>query len=238
VKIHTISIFPEIIASALAYSIPGKAQDRNLIELEHLQLRDFARDKHHKTDDIPYGGGVGMVFKPDPVAAAVGSIRSPATRVIHPSPAAPILTQDKLRAWSRCPHLVFVASRYEGLDQRAVDLYVDEEVSLGDYVISGGELAVAVLIDAIVRLLPGAIGKKLSYEQDSFYGRWLDYPHYTRPAIFEGREVPEVLRSGHHEEIARWRRKQALLKTARLRPDLIERDRLNDEERRWLDEAP
>lgn len=220
--IDCLSIFPEIIAGALAHSIPGKAQERGLLTIAQHDIRAFAEGKHHKTDDIPYGGGVGMVFKPEPLAAALDAVIKPGALVIHPSPAAPRLTQADVVELAEHPHLIFIASRYEGVDQRIIDTYVDREYSIGDYVISGGELAVAVVIDAIVRLIPGAIGKEESFREDSFFNGVLDYPHYTRPPEFRGQSVPEVLLSGHHENIRRWRREQALERTLRFRPDLLE----------------
>ncbi len=220
--IDCLSIFPEIIAGALAHSIPGKAQERGLLRIDQHDIRAFAEGKHHKTDDIPYGGGVGMVFKPEPLSAALDAVVKPGALVIHPSPAAPRLTQADIVELAGHEHLIFIASRYEGVDQRIIDRYVDREYSIGDYVISGGELAVAVIIDAIVRLIPGAIGKEESFREDSFFNGILDYPHYTRPPEFRGQVVPEVLLSGHHENIRRWRRERALERTLRFRPDLLE----------------
>jgi tRNA (guanine37-N1)-methyltransferase len=234
-RIDCLSIFPDIIADALQHSIPGKAQERGLIEIKHHDIRDYATDKHHKTDDIPYGGGAGMVFKPEPVVAALRAVRSEGALVIHPSPAAPRLTQADVLELARQPALVFIASRYEGLDQRVVDHYVDREYSLGDFVISGGELACAVMIDAVVRQLPGAVGKRESVEQDSFSAGLLDYPHYTRPADFDGHAVPEVLLNGHHEQIRLWRKRQALARTLKYRPDLLENVELDPEAKQILE---
>lgn len=235
-RIDCLSIFPEIIQNALNHSIPGKAQQRDLLQLTHHDIRSYATGKHRKTDDIPYGGGVGMVFKPEPVATAIEHIRTPTSLVIHPSPAAPRLTQSHVTALAQKPHLIFVASRYEGLDQRIIDSHVDLEFSIGDYVISGGELACAVMIDAIIRLLPGAISKEESYQEDSFFNGILDYPHYTRPPEFQGQKVPSVLISGHHEHIRRWRRERALESTLALRPDLLEGLELDEEGRQMLNQ--
>jgi len=223
-RIDCLSIFPDMIGDALSHSIPGKAQEKGLLTIAQHNIRDYATDKHHKVDDIPYGGGVGMVFKPEPVVRAIQAVTTPGALVIHPSPAAPPLTQKDIIELAGYTHLIFLASRYEGLDQRVVDHYVDREYSLGDYVISGGELAVAVMIDAVVRLMPGAIGKEESYREDSFYAGILDHPHYTRPADFEGLKVPEVLQSGNHAKIETWRREQALMRTRRFRPDLLKED--------------
>lgn len=222
--IDCLSIFPGIIDQALGESIPGKARERGIVEIRQHDIREFATDKHHKVDDIPYGGGAGMVFKPEPVVAALRKVVKPGSLVIHPSPAAPRLRQKDVEELATLPHLVFIASRYEGLDQRVIDHHVDREYSIGDFVISGGELACAAIIDAVVRLLPGALGKEESHLEDSFSQGLLDHPHYTRPANFEGLAVPEVLQSGNHEKIRQWRREQALERTRRYRPDLLEQD--------------
>lgn len=233
-KIDCLTIFPEIIEGALAASIPAKARERGLYTLDCYDIRQFTEDKHHKVDDIPYGGGVGMVFKPEPVIRGIKALRQPESLVIHPSPVAPPLEQAHLLELREKQHLIFVASRYEGLDQRVIDHHIDLEYSLGDFVISGGELACAVMIDALVRLIPGALGKAESYEADSFFEGLLDYPHYTRPPEFDGHAVPDVLQSGHHEHIRRWRKKQALERTRRLRPDLLAKANLDKEARRLL----
>ena len=241
-RIDTLSIFPEIISGALAFSIPAKAQERGLVEVRHHDLREYATDKHRKVDDIPYGGGVGMVFKPDVAAHAIRSLKTGATVVIHPSPAAPRLTQKDVTSLSKHRHLLLIASRYEGLDQRVIDRFVDLEFAVGDFVISGGELACAMIVDAVIRLLPGALGKEASYREDSFFQGLLDHPHYTRPPEFEGMAVPEVLQSGNHEKIRLWRKWQALTRTARFRPDLLEQAELDDEAhallRDWKKERP
>lgn len=225
-----------MIQDVLGYSIPAIAQDKDLLTLTHHDLRAWATDKHRNVDDSPYGGGAGMVFKPEPVTRAIHQLRSEQTLVIHPSPAAPRLTQAAILELAAADHLIFIASRYEGLDQRVIDHQVDREYSLGDFVISGGELAVAVMIDAITRILPGAIGKAASYEADSFFAGLLDYPHYTRPAVFEGYDVPEVLQNGNHEHIRRWRKRQSLARTLRFRPDLLATADLDDEARKMLAE--
>jgi len=235
VRIDCLSIFPEIAENALAHSIPARSQNRGLLTIRHHDLRTHGVGRHQKTDDIPYGGGVGMVFKPEPVAAALRELRTEESLVIHPSPAAPRLTQGDVRELAERPHLIFLASRYEGLDQRVIDGYVDREYSLGDFVISGGELACAVMIDAIVRMLPGAVGKEASVREDSFFDGVLDYPCFTRPPTFEGIAVPEVLLSGHHEQIRRWRKREALRRTRMFRPDLLVAADLDDEARAILE---
>jgi len=223
-----------MIHDALNHSITARAQARDILTINHIQLRDFAYDKHQKVDDVPYGGGVGMVFKPEPAIAAIQSVNIKNSLVIHPSPAAPRFDQEAANELADRSELVFIASRYEGLDQRVIDQQVDREYSLGDFVISGGELADAVMIDAIVRLLPGAIGREKSYREDSFFNGLLDYPHYTRPPIYDGMSVPDVLLEGHHRRIDQWRRKQALKRTSLLRPDLLRQASLSAEDRALL----
>ncbi len=235
-RIDCLSIFPEIIRGALSCSIPDKAREKGLVAIHCHDIRDYATDKHRKVDDTPYGGGAGMVFKPEPAAAAIAAVRGPDSLVIHPSPAAPRLKQADVVALSQRSHLIFLASRYEGVDQRVIDRCVDLEFSLGDFVISGGEMACAVIIDAVIRLLPGAIGKEESYREDSFFNGLLDCPHYTRPPEFEGAQVPKTLLSGNHELIRRWRKRQALARTLRYRPDLLETADLDEEARRTLAE--
>jgi len=233
--IDCLTIFPEIIEGALSASIPAKARDRNLFNLTCHDLRQFTEDKHQKVDDIPYGGGVGMVFKPEPMIRGIRQLRREDSLVIHPSPAAPRLLQRDIVELAKHPHLVLIASRYEGLDQRVIDHHVDREYSIGDFVISGGELACATIIDALVRLIPGALGKSESFESDSFFHGILDYPHYTRPPVYEGHEVPEILQSGHHEHIRLWRKRQALARTRKYRPDLLNDADLDDEALAILD---
>ncbi|MCB1049804.1 MAG: tRNA (guanosine(37)-N1)-methyltransferase TrmD [Acidobacteria bacterium] len=222
-RISCLSLFPEIIQGALSHSIPGKAQERELFQLEHVQIRDFALDKHRSVDEIPYGGGAGMVLKPEPVVAAIRSVKQPDSLVIHPSPSGIPFTQTLAKQLANQPHLILIASRYEGLDQRVIDGWVDLEVSLGDFVISGGELACAVMIDAISRLIPGVVGKLESIQEESFEDGLLEHPQYTRPPEFEGRSIPEVLLSGHHEHIRKWRRKERIRRTRARRPDLFAR---------------
>ncbi|WP_420038294.1 tRNA (guanosine(37)-N1)-methyltransferase TrmD [Sulfidibacter corallicola] len=236
-RIDCLSIFPGIIADALKHSIPGRAQANGLLQIHHHDLRTWATDKHSKVDDIPYGGGVGMVFKPEPAMAAIRELRAQGEAlVIHPSPAAPRLTQADVIELSGHRHLIFLASRYEGLDQRVIDRCVDREYSIGDYVISGGELACAVMIDAVARMVPGVVAKQASVVEDSFYNGLLDYPHYTRPPVYEDMDVPAVLQSGNHEHIRRWRKREALARTLAHRPDLLEGAELDGEARTMLRE--
>ncbi|NVK29751.1 MAG: tRNA (guanosine(37)-N1)-methyltransferase TrmD [Gammaproteobacteria bacterium] len=219
-----ISIFPELIESVASVGVVGKAVDRGLASMTSVNPRDFTTDKHRTVDDRPYGGGAGMVMKPEPLARAVAWVKAekPDAYVIYPSPQGAVLddaTVNRLIALNR--PLVMVAGRYEGVDERFIERYVDEEISLGDFVLSGGELPCMVLFDAMVRKLPGALGNEHSAIEDSFVDGVLDCPHYTRPEEFEGLLVPEVLRGGNHAAIKKWRAEQAMLRTAQRRPDLL-----------------
>ncbi|NBV85615.1 MAG: tRNA (guanosine(37)-N1)-methyltransferase TrmD [Verrucomicrobia bacterium] len=221
-RIDILSLFPKIAEAALGESIIGKAQERGLVQIRSHNLRDWARDKHRTTDDTPYGGGQGMVLKCEPLFAAVEALRSPQARVVLLSPAGfPFKQAVAQRFASECKHLIFICGHYEGIDQRVVDLVVDEEWSIGDYVLTNGVLAAAVLVDAVVRLLPGVLGDEDSAAEDSFSSGLLEFPHFTRPVEFQGRRVPDILLSGNHAAIARWRAERALEKTRRMRPDLL-----------------
>lgn len=218
-------------------SILGKARDKGIVELQAVNFRDFSTNKHSTVDDYPYGGGGGMVLKPEPMFAAVEHL-VPADgslpRVILMCPQGETFTQSKAEELSGEEHLVFVCGHYEGYDERIREHLVTDELSIGDYVLTGGELPAMVVIDSIVRLLPGVLGNVTSAVTDSFSTGLLEYPHYTRPAVFRDLEVPEVLLSGHHGRIEAWRREQSLLRTLRRRPDLLEKAALTDKERAWL----
>ena len=199
-----------------------KAVERGLIEIEFVNIRDFALDKHKTCDDIPYGGGAGMVLKPEPLARALDSVGAGRKRTLYPTPSGRLFDQPSAREFAKEDELVFICGRYEGIDQRIIDEFVDDEVSIGDYVLSSGEIATLVIIDAVYRLREGVI-KARSLEEESFSdGFLLEYPQYTRPEVFRDRAVPEVLLSGHHKNIADWRRERSVEKTKRLRPDLLE----------------
>ncbi len=221
-RIDILSLFPKIAEAALGESIIGRAQQRGLVQIRSHNLRDWAQDKHRTTDDTPYGGGQGMVLKCEPLFAAVEALRSPEARVVLLSPAGlPFKQAVAQRFATDCKHLIFVCGHYEGIDQRIVDMVVDEEWSIGDYVLTNGALAAAVMVDAVVRLLPGVLGDEDSAAEDSFATGLLEFPHFTRPVEFQGRRVPDILLSGNHAAIARWRTEQALEKTRRMRPDLL-----------------
>ena len=223
-RIDVFTIFPEILEGPLHVALLGKAIGSGTVDVRVHDLREFTTDRHRQVDDESYGGGPGMVMKPEPVFAAVESLEAGAKRVLLLSPAGRRLDQPLVRELAGEPWLVLIAGRYEGIDERVVEGLPAEEVSIGDYVLSGGELAALVLIEAVTRLVPGVIGREESHERDSFgHEGLLDHPHYTRPADFRGMRVPDVLLSGNHAEIERWRREAALAKTRRNRPDLLER---------------
>jgi tRNA (guanine37-N1)-methyltransferase len=224
VRIDVFTIFPEILEGPLRASLLGKAIESGVVDVRVHDLRAFATDRHRQVDDESYGGGPGMVMKPEPVFAAVESLGAGGMRVVLLSPAGRRLDQALVRELAAEPRLVLIAGRYEGLDERIVEGLPAQEVSIGDYVLSGGELPALVVIEAVTRLLPGVIGREESHERDSFgVDGLLDHPHYTRPAEFRGMAVPDVLLSGNHAEIQRWRREAAREKTRRNRPDLLER---------------
>ena len=219
--IDILSLFPNIAAAPLAESIIGKAQERGLLTIRSHNLRDWATDKHRTTDDTPYGGSQGMVLKCDPIFAAVEALRTPESRILLMSPAGTPFTQRVAEELVKVPHLILLCGHYEGVDQRVIDHLIDGELSIGDYVLTNGAIAAAVVCDAIVRLLPGVLGHDQSASDDSHSSGLLEFPQYTRPVEFRGWRVPDVLLSGHHAEIAKWRHARALEKTARVRPDLL-----------------
>lgn len=234
-----VTLFPEMLAAVSEVGITGRAVEQGLVSMDCCNPRDFATDKHRTVDDRPYGGGPGMVMMVEPLRAAIQKARAQApegTRVIHLSPQGRTLDQAGLRELADLPGLVLVASRYEGVDERLIAAEIDEEWSIGDFVLSGGELAAMVLIDGVTRLLPGALGHEDSAEQDSFSDGLLDYPHYTRPEQVDGEPVPAVLTSGDHQAIHRWRQKQALGRTWLRRPDLLEGLELDEAQQQLLDE--
>jgi len=242
-RCDVITLFPEMILPVLGSSMLKRARDKGLLEVRVHDLRDFTLDKHQVADDVPYGGGAGMVLKAEPILRAVERIRDECEqngeqiRLLFPSPQGRPFTQDYAKHLAEdSRRLVMLCGHYEGVDERVRVALCPEEVSVGDYVLTGGELAALILIDAAARLVPGVLGAPESIVEESFTESLLEYPHYTRPAEVRGMAVPEVLLSGHHEAIRRWRRKEALRTTYRRRPDLL-RDRiLNDEDRQLLDD--
>ena len=235
-KIDVIALFPEIILPALQVGILKRTQDAEILTINVHNLRDFSADRHQTVDDYPYGGGAGMIMKPEPLFAAVRRLNPDSTaQVIYLTPQGTPFTQSLAEALSLESHLVLICGRYKGIDERVRIKLVTKEISVGDYVLSGGEIPALVLIDAVGRVLPRALGDYESAQGDSFSRELLDHPHYTRPAEFEGMKVPETLLSGHHERISQWRHEQSLKRTAEQRPDLLKKYHLTDEDIAYLD---
>ncbi len=237
-RIDVVTLFPEMIRAQSDYGIQGRAIKLGLLELVTWNPRDYSRDRHRAVDDRPYGGGPGMVMQVQPLRDAIRAARAAAgaAPVMYLSPQGQRLTQPRVRELAGLERLILVAGRYEGIDERVIETEVDAELSIGDYVLSGGELPVLVLVDAITRMLPGALGDADSAQQDSFMDGLLDYPHYTRPEAVDGQRVPATLLGGNHAEIHRWRQKQALGRTWQRRPDLLEAMMLDDDQQALLDE--
>ena len=237
-QIDVISLFPEFTASIAEQGVVGRAIQQGMAKLNVINPRQFSTLSHQRVDDRPYGGGPGMVMQFEPLQAAITQARGKSNdaKVIYLSPQGGSLRQESVRRLEKESHLILICGRYEGIDERLIEAEVDEEWSIGDYVISGGELAAMVMIDAMVRTLPGALGGEQSAEQDSFEDGLLDCPHYTRPESVAGRDVPPELLSGDHKKIARWRLQQALVRTYLRRPELLDGRELTDEERQLLDE--
>jgi len=238
-RIDIVTIFPQAFA-ALEVSMIGRARERGLLDLRIWDLRDFTADRHRQVDDAPYGGGAGMVMKAEPFFAAVDAIRaergSGIPRVILTSPQGRQLTHDLARELAGEDHLIVLCGHYEGIDERVREGLATDEISIGDYVLTGGELPAMVIVEAAARFIPGVVGDAASVEADSFAEGLLDYPHYTRPLEFRGMRVPEVLLSGHHEAIRRWRRAQRLRRTLDRRPDLLKAEALAEEDHRLLED--
>jgi len=241
-KFDVITLFPEMFAAPLSESILARAQERGIISIRVHNLREYAPDKHHVTDDYPYGGGAGMVMKPEPIFAAVEALRCPPfscqERVILLCPQGRRFDHSLAGELAGLAHLILICGHYEGVDERVREHLVDEEISIGDYVLTGGELAAMVVIDAVARLISGVVGAPGGPANDSFARGLLEYPQYTRPAEFRGWKVPDILLSGNHEEIRRWRRRQALLRTLQRRPDLLKKTSLSPEDRAFLESLP
>lgn len=239
-RIDVLTLFPEMFAPLLSTSIMGRAIAKGLLEIKLYNIRDFAKNKHRRVDDYPYGGGQGMVLAPQPLFDALyhvlGAYESEKPKVILMSPQGKVLDQDLARQLSKEHGLVIICGHYEGVDQRVIDKFVDMEISIGDYVLTGGELPAMVLIDCVGRLIPGVLGNPESTQDESFSRGLLEYPQYTRPYEYEGYTVPDVLLSGNHQEIQRWRLKESLRNTLQKRPDLLEKAELSPYEMELLEE--
>ena len=232
-QFDVLTLFPEMF-NVLNESIIGRAKEKGLIDINLINIRDFSKNKHKKVDDTPYGGGAGMVMQPDVVYDAYKSVEDEKAKLIYMSPQGKKLEQKKVEELSKQEHLILLCGHYEGIDQRVLDKIVDEEISIGDYVLTGGELPAMVLIDSVSRYVEGVL-KDDSTKEESFSQGLLEYPQYTRPEVFEGQQVPEILLSGHHENIDKWRRKQSLKITLNKRPDLLEKVELSDEDKKVLE---
>lgn len=237
IRFDVFTLFPEVFGPYLDSSILQRARAAGLVEVNLHNIRDWATDRHHVCDDMPYGGGGGMVMKPQPIFAAVEGVLGapPACPVILLTPQGRVFTQSVAEELSQLPHLALLCGRYEGVDERVRQHLVTDEISVGDYVLSGGELPALAVIDAVTRLIPGALGDPDGAWDDSHATGLLEYPHYTRPPVFRDWPVPEILVSGDHGKIARWRREQALLRTFQRRPDLLEKAELSEKDRQFLD---
>ena len=242
-QIDILTLFPEMFQSPFSVGIFKRAIDRELVRVNLHNIRDYTHDKHRTVDDYPYGGGAGMVLKPEPIFEAVESIKSDISLkqgvdelpIILLTPQGRLFSQQIAEELSRYSHLILICGHYEGVDERVRQHLATDEISIGDYVLSGGELAAMVVVDAVVRLLPGVLGSELSPLDDSHVAGLLEYPHYTRPAVYRGWSVPEVLLSGNHAQIAKWRREQAIFRTLERRPELLDKANLSLEERQLVD---
>jgi len=233
-KIKVLTLFPEMFESVLSSSILGRAVEAGHLEIELINIRDYSQNKHKNTDDYPFGGGAGMVMMPQPVVDAIEANSEDGMRRIYMSPRGRTLTQKVVEEYAKCDSLLFLCGHYEGVDQRALDLCIDEELSIGDYVLTGGELGAMVAIDAVARLIPGVLGCDASSEDESFSMGLLEYPQYTRPADYRGMKVPEVLLGGVHKDIEAWRRREALEITRNRRPEMLQTAPLTDEDKETL----
>lgn len=226
-RIDIVCLFPEVFASPFDYSIINRAKQRRLVEIVIHNIRDYVYDKHRTVDDYPYGGGPGMVLKPEPIFETVEAVKKQVdysdSPIILLTPQGRLFTQQIAKELALCQNIMLICGHYEGVDERVREHLVTDEISIGDYVISGGELAAMVIADAVIRLIPGVLGSPISPSNDSHNNGLLEYPQYTRPKVYQGRTVPSVLLSGNHGEVARWRRDQAILRTAKRRPDLAKR---------------
>lgn len=236
-RIDLMTLFPDMCRAVLDESILGRAQKKGVLEVHCHQIREYTKNRQMQVDDYPYGGGQGLVMYAQPIADCFRAVCEQAgTRphLVYMSPQGAVLTQKRAKELSEMPALCVLCGHYEGVDERVLEALVDEQISIGDYVLTGGELPALALIDCVSRLVPGVLSEETCYTDESHYSGLLEYPQYTRPAEWEGREIPDVLLTGHHENIRRWRREQALLRTAKLRPDMLKTAELSQEDRRFL----
>ncbi|NLK44033.1 MAG: tRNA (guanosine(37)-N1)-methyltransferase TrmD [Tissierellia bacterium] len=229
-KIDILTLFPEFFNTLYKWSIIGRAYEEGIIHINCINIRDFSKDKHKRVDDYPFGGGAGMVMKPEPIYDAIQSVKGPKSRTVYLSPQGKVFNQDLANNLSKEEHIILLCGHYEGIDNRIIEHYIDEEISIGDYVLTGGEIPAMVIIDAVTRLLPGVLSSEESFIEESHFNGLLEYPQYTRPREFNGYNVPDILLSGHHENIENWRKREALKATFMKRPDLLEKRDLTKEE--------
>lgn len=238
-KFYILTLFPEMVMQGLSTSMIGRAMDAGILHIEAINIRDYSTNKHDKVDDYPYGGGAGMLMQAQPVYDAWKSVverigKKP--RCVYVTPQGSTFTQQAAKEFATEEELILLCGHYEGIDERVLEEIVTDYISIGDYVLTGGELAAMVMVDAISRMVPGVLGNQDSGSAESFEGSLLEYPQYSRPEEWQGKKVPEVLLSGHHKNIELWRRQQSLLRTRERRPDLLQRATLSPEEKQWLDE--
>ncbi len=240
-RFDILTLFPDSCDKVLSESIIGRARQKGILDIRCHQIRDYTENKQKQVDDYPYGGGMGMVMNAQPIAdcfRAVCDQLGHRPHLIYLSPQGKVLTQERARELAQLPELCLLCGHYEGVDERVLDALVDEQISIGDYVLTGGELPAMVLVDCVSRMIPGVLSDDVCFTEESHFSSLLEYPQYTRPAVWEGREVPPVLLSGHHGNIAAWRREQSLLRTLRHRPDMLEHADLTDKERAFLQTIP
>ena len=239
IKFDVLTLFPEMFEAVLGESITGRARSAGLIEMNFTNIRDFSANKHRKTDDYPYSGGGGMIMTPQPIYDAYMSVTKDCEKKPHTifmSPQGTVFNQKKAVELSKLDHIVFLCGHYEGVDQRIIDMLVDEEISIGDFVLTGGELPAMTVIDAVSRMIPGVLASEDSYKNESHFSGLLEYPQYTHPQEFMGVKIPEILVSGHHKNIEQWKRRAALINTLKKRPDMLENAPLTEEDKKFLKE--
>lgn len=238
IRFDVLTLFPEMFEAVLGESIIGRARQKNIIHLNFINIRDFSENKHNRVDDYPYGGGSGMVMQPMPIYNAYKSITENLDyrpKVVYLSPQGRVFDQSVAKELAQEKHLILLCGHYEGIDERIIEEIVDEEISIGDFVLTGGEIPAMCVVDAVCRMIPGVLGQEESFQEESHYNGLLEYPQYTRPPSFMGREVPEVLLSGHHANIQKWRREQSIIRTYHKRPELIEKAPLTENDKKFLE---